>query len=107
MKRILSVVMIMAVVFFSSLVVVRTASAEELKMTGTITKIELAADGKSATAVIKDSKTEKPVTITITDDLTLDKFKDKRIVEGDEIRTKFEKDGDKNSSKMFKKTAGC
>lgn len=76
-------------------------------MVGTITKIELSADGNSAIAVLKDSKSDKLVTITITDELTLDKFKDKRIVEGDEIRTKFEKDGDKNTSKMFKKTAGC
>ena len=45
-------------------------------------------------------------TLTITDDLTLDKFKDKRIVEGDEIRARWEKDG-KNTSKSFKKTAGC
>ncbi len=107
MKKILSIVMVMAVMLFSSLAVVRTASAEELKMTGTITKIELSADGKSAIAVLKDSKTEASVTITVTDDLTLDKFKDKRIVEGDEIRTKYEKSGDKNMSKMFKKTAGC
>ena len=99
--------MVMALVLFSSLAVVRTASAEEVKMTGTISKIELSADGKSAITVLKDSKSEKSVTISVTDDLTLDKFKDKRIVEGDEIRTKFEKDGDKNTSKMFKKTAGC
>lgn len=107
MKKIISFVMMMALMLFTSLAVVNTASAEELKMTGTITKIELAADGKSATAVLKDSKTEASVTITITDDLTLDKFKDKRIVEGDEIRTKYEKSGDVNTSKMFKKTAGC
>lgn len=107
MKKIFSIFIAMALVIFSSLAVVRTASAEEIKMTGTISKIELSADGKSAIAVIKDSKSEKSVTITVTDDLTLDKFKEKRIVEGDEIRTKFEKDGDKNTSKMFKKTAGC
>ena len=107
MKKIFSIVMVMALMLFSSLAVVRTASAEEVKMTGTITKIELSADGKSAIAVLKDSKTDVLVTITITDDLTLDKFKDKRIVEGDEIRTKYEKSGDKNTSKMFKKTAGC
>ncbi len=107
MKKALSIVMVMALVLFSSLAVVRTASAEELKMTGAITKIELAADGKSATAVLKDSKTEALVTITIKDDLTLDKFKDKRIVEGDEVRTKYESEGGKNISKMFKKTAGC
>ena len=93
--------------FFSSLALVETASAEEVKMTGCISKIELSSDGKSALAILKDIKTEQSVTITITDELTLDKLKDKRIVEGDEIRTKFEKDGDKNSSKMFKKTAGC
>ena len=107
MKKTLSILMVMALVIFSSLAVVRTASAEEVKMTGTISKIELSADGKSAKAVIKDSKSEKSATITVTDDLTLDKFKDKRIVEGDEIRTKYEKSGDTNTSKMFKKTAGC
>jgi hypothetical protein len=97
----------MALMIFSSFAVVTTASAEELKMTGTISKIELAADGKSAVAILKDSKTETSVPITVTDELTLDKFKDKRIVEGDEIRTKYEKSGDTNTSKMFKKTAGC
>ena len=107
MKKLISIVMVMALMVFSSLAVVKTASAEELKMTGTITKIEISADGKSATAVVKDSKTEATVTITVTDELTLDKFKDKRIVEGDEIRTKYEKSGDANTSKMFKKTAGC
>jgi hypothetical protein len=107
MKKLFSIITVMALVLCSSLAVVKTASAEELKMTGTITKIELAADGKSAIAVVKDNKTEKSITITITDDLTLDKFKDKRIVEGDEIRTKYEKEGEKNTSKMFKKTAGC
>jgi len=36
----------------------------------------------------------------------LDKFKDKRIGVGDEIRARWEKDG-KNTAKSFKKTAGC
>lgn len=107
MKKLIYIVMIMVIMLVSSLTAVKTASAEELKMTGTISKIELAADGKSATAVVKDSKSEVSVTITVIDDLTLDKFKDKRIVEGDEIRTKYDSDGGKNISKMFKKTAGC
>ena len=107
MKKICSIIMVVAVMLVASLSVIRSASAEEAKMTGTISKIEMAADGKSAVAVLKDNKTEASVPITISDDLTLDKLKDKRIVEGDEIRTKFEKEGDKNSSKMFKKTAGC
>jgi hypothetical protein len=84
-----------------------TAYAEQVTIVGPITKIQLAADGKSAVAVLKDGKTGEAVTISITDDLTLDKFKDKRIVVGDEIRTRFEKKDGKNQSKVFKKTAGC
>jgi len=83
-----------------------SALADEGKMVGPVTKITLAADGKSATAILKDAKSGEPATLTITDTLTLDKFKDKRIVEGDEIRARWEKDG-KNTSKSFKKTAGC
>jgi len=107
MKKIVSLVILFAVMAISSFTVVRTASAEDVKMVGTISKIEMAADGKSATAVLKDTKTGESVSIIVTDELTLDKFKDKRIVEGDEIRCKFDKQDGKNSSKIFKKTAGC
>jgi len=107
MKRIVSVVMLVALMVVSTLAFVQNASAEEVKMVGSISKIEMAADGKSATAILKDNKTEESVTIIVSDELTLDKFKDKRIVEGDEIRCKFEKVDGKNNSKMFKKTAGC
>ena len=107
MKKIISVVMLVAVMVVSTLAFVRTASAEDVKMVGSISKIEMAADGKSATAILKDSKTGESVSIIISDELTLDKLNDKRIVEGDEIRCKFEKVDGKNTSKMFKKTAGC
>ena len=107
MKKLVSAVMLVALVVVSTCVFARTASAEEVKMVGTISKIEMATDGKSATAILKDTKTGESVTILITDELTLDKFNDKRIVEGDEIRCKFEKVDGKNNSKMFKKTAGC
>jgi len=107
MKKIVSIVFLIALMLVSTLSFVRSASAEDIKMVGSISKIELAADGKSATAILKDTKTEESVTILVTDELTLDKFKDKRIVEGDEIRCKFEKVDGKNNSKMFKKTAGC
>lgn len=81
--------------------------AEDVTIVGPVTHIEIAPDGKSATAVLKENETGTLHTITITDDLTLDKFKDKRIVEGDEIRARVEaKDGAKKS-KTFKKTAGC
>ena len=82
------------------------AFADPVTIVGPVTKIEMAKDGKSAEATLKDNKGGALVVISITDDLTLDKFKDKRIVVGDEIRTRFEK-GDKNVAKSFKKTAGC
>ena len=82
------------------------AFADPVTIVGPVTKIELAKDGKSAEATLKDNKGGALVVISVSDDLTLDKFKDKRIVVGDEIRTRFEK-GDKNLAKSFKKTAGC
>lgn len=107
MRKLVSVVMLVAMMVVSLGSFVRTASAEDVKVTGVITKIEIAADQKSAVAVLKVNDSGELVSIIITDDLTLDKFKDHRIVVGDEIRTKFEKNGDKNTSKFFKKTAGC
>jgi len=84
-----------------------TASAEEFKMVGTITKVEMAADGQSAVVLLKDSKSGDVVPIFIADELTLDKFKDKRIVVDDEIRCRYDNESGKNLSKSFKKTAGC
>jgi uncharacterized membrane protein affecting hemolysin expression len=107
MKKIVSVVMLVALMVVSTLAFVQNASAEELKMVGSITKLVVAADKKSATAVLKDTKSAEEVTIIVNDELTLDKFMDKRIVEGDEIRCRYEKVDGKNISKMFKKTAGC
>ena len=107
MKKFISGAVLVAVMAVSTLAFVQTAAAEDVKMVGAITKIEMAADGKSASAILKDTKTGESVTIIIADELTLDKFNDKRIVEGDEIRTKYEKVDGKNKSKMFKKTAGC
>jgi len=83
------------------------AWAEEIKMVGTITKITMAADKKSAVVILKDVKSEEEVSINVVDELTLDKFNDKRIVDGDEIRCKYDNEGGKNLSKLFRKTAGC
>ena len=97
----------LALVIFASVGFVQTASAADVTMIGALSKIELAADGKSAIAVLKDNKSGEAVTILVTDELTLDKIKDKRIVEGDEIRSKYDKSDKGNKSKIFKKTAGC
>ena len=84
------------------------ATAEEIKLVGVITKIDISgADAKTATATLKDIKTGESVTVIVNDDLTLDKFKDHRIVTGDEIRLKYEVKDGKNISKYFRKTAGC
>lgn len=107
MKKIVSLLVLFTMLSIASFTFVQAASAEDVKMVGTVSKIELSADGKSATAVLKDNKTGESVSILVSDELTLDKFKDKRIVEGDEIRCKFDKQDGKNSSKIFKKTAGC
>lgn len=82
------------------------ASAADVKMVGTVSEIKMAPDGKSAAVVLKNVKGGAEVTISITDTETLDKFKDKRIGKGDEIRTKFD-DANGNLSSSFKKTAGC
>ncbi len=84
------------------------AHADAVKMVGVITQLDIAGkDAKTATATLKDTKTGQTVDITINDDLTLDKLKDHRIVEGDEIRCKYEVKDGKNVSTAFFKTAGC
>lgn len=107
MKRILSPLALAAVFTVAGLALAPSALAADQTIVGPVTKIDLAADGKSAIAVLKDSKTQEDVKITITDDLTLEKFKDKRIVEGDEIRARFDNADPAKTGKSFKKTAGC
>ena len=107
MRKLISNLMLSVAVVISAASFSAPAVADDVKMVGVISKIKLAADGKSAVAILKDNKSGDSVTININDDLTLDKFKDKRIVEGDEIRAKYDNAGGKNESKSFKKTAGC
>ena len=81
--------------------------SQQVTVVGNVVQISLAKDGQSAVAVLKDAKTGEAVSLTITDDLTLEKFKDKRITVGDEIRARFDKKDGRNDSKYFRKTAGC
>ena len=83
-------------------------AGEEIKLFGIIKKIEMtSSEATSATVTVKETKSDKIIVITVNDTLTLDKFRDKRIVEGDEIRCKYEVIDGKNVSRLFKKTAGC
>jgi hypothetical protein len=108
MKRAAAVMLVLVGLVVSVLAPLGVAYAEEIKMVGVITHIEIAGKGaKTATATLKDNKSEKSVDIIVNDDLTLDKFKDHRIVEGDEIKCRYEVKGSKNVSTYFRKTAGC
>lgn len=100
MKKIVSVLMMVVMLGVSSL-----AFAADQKIVGVVEKIQLS--GNVATVTLKDNKTGAKVPITVTDNLTLDKLRDKRIVVGDEIRCKYDDAGGKNVSKLFRKTAGC
>ncbi|MGB8930361.1 MAG: hypothetical protein WCC48_03815 [Anaeromyxobacteraceae bacterium] len=103
MKKLISA-LALAVAFV--LVTATPARAEE-KMLGTVTKIDVSKDGKSAVATLKDSKTAAAVDITVADDVTLKKFADHRIGSGDEIKCKYEKKDGKNLATFFKKAGGC
>jgi hypothetical protein len=84
-----------------------TVARAEEKLLGVVAKIDLANDGNSAVATLKDSKSGQPTAIAVEDKVTLDKFKDHRISIGDEIKCKYEKQGPKNLATYFKKAAGC
>ena len=104
MKKIVSTILMVAVMALGVFSFSQNASAEE-KMTGSVAKIEMAKDGASATVVIKND--DKEVTLTVNDTETLDKFKDHKINEGDEVKIKYDQVDGKNVSKYFRKTAGC
>lgn len=88
----------------ASLITLASVSfAEEVKIVGPVVKIQTEA-GK-ASVVIKDNTSGKDITVTVTDQLTVDKLNDKRIATGDEVRVKY--DTKDNVSKLFRKTAGC
>jgi len=108
MRKILKVQVAAAMTVLMLLLAAGVAMAEDLKMVGDVVKIEISGpDAKTAKATLKDTKTGKLVTVIVNDDLTLDKFKDHRIVVGDEIRCKYAVQDGKNVSKYFRKTAGC
>ncbi|MBK9519443.1 MAG: hypothetical protein IPO09_19325 [Anaeromyxobacter sp.] len=79
------------------------ALADE-KFLGKVAKIEQA--GATAAVTLQDDA-GKSVVLTVEDKITLDKFADKRIGVGDEIKAKYVVKGGKNVSTYFKKPGGC
>ena len=82
------------------------AMAATKNVVGVVNVIKVAADGKSAEVTLVAGNGDK-VMVRIEDQETLDKFKDKRIQKGDEVRTRFDDADDKHVSKSFKRTSGC
>ena len=88
----------------ASLITLASVSfAEEIKIVGSVVKVQ--AEAGKVSVVIKDNTSGKDITVTVTDQLTVDKLNDKRITTGDEVRVKY--DSKDNISKLFRKTAGC
>ncbi len=100
MRKSLSVFIVTVILALSTM-----AFAEEKKMVGIVEKVEVS--GSTATVTLKDNKSGQKVPIIVTDPLTIDKLKDKRVTVGDEIRCKYDNATGKNVSKLFRKTAGC
>lgn len=97
-----------AVLVVASVVSPNAFAADEGKMVGVVTKLTIGGpDATTATVVLQDTKSGESVEIVINDELTLDKLKDHRISEGDEIRCKYKTVDGKNVSTYFRKTAGC
>ena len=90
----------------ASLSMAPAAMAATKNVVGVVKTIKMAADGKSADVVLTAGNGDA-VNVRIEDDETLEKFKDKRIQKGDEVRTRFDDGDSKRVSKSFKRTSGC
>ena len=89
---------IFCIAMFSGIVM----AEEKVSMRGKVKSID-----QNAKTAIVTAKDGKEVTVAVEDDTTLDKFKDGRINEGDDVKVKYViKDG-KNLATYFRKAAGC
>ena len=79
--------------------------ADECKALGALVKFEWAADGRSAQAIVRNSRTGEETAVTIKDELTINRFRNKPLAAGSEIRAHFEKDG-KNTCNLFEPATG-
>ena len=84
----------------------KSTEAEAVKIVGYLTKIDMAADGKSAVATLV-VKGKGKIAILVSDELTLKKFKVKKIRTDDEIKCSYKEVDGKNLSVKFLRAAGC
>ncbi len=99
MKKLVSVVATVAILAVASFAFAAT-------MRGPISKIVKNTDG-TYTVTVQDSASGKSVVLQISDSLTVNKLNDHRIVNGDDVKVKYEQKGGKNISEKFLKSAGC
>ncbi len=97
MKRTISAII------FAAITCSYSAYAEELKIVGAINKVDL--NGNIASVEVKENSSGKKVSLTVNDQLTVEKLRDKRIATGDEVRIKYE--STTGITKLLRKTAGC
>lgn len=106
MKKIAKKIVQAASLAFALVLATASPARAEEKMTGAVLKLDVAKGKKSAVAVLKDSKTAAEVSITVVDDVTLQKFDRGIIGIGDEIKCRYEKKAGKNVATYFKKADG-
>lgn len=98
MKKLCAVVVLFVVTISCNL-----AYAATLRMIGTVTNIKML--GNTAEVIVKDRKTDAPVLLQVTDQMEMQKYKDRKIRVGDELRIIY--DSDTKIIKRAQKTAGC
>lgn len=98
MKKLLAVVVMFLITAVST-----TVFAAEMKMIGNVNTIRMVAGG--AEMVLKDRKTDAPITLQVRDNNNLEKIKDRKVRVGDELRVRY--DSDSKIIRTIQKTAGC
>lgn len=98
MKRLVALI-----AMFTLTTVATSAFAGEMKMIGTVSNIKIA--GETADLTLKDRKTEAVIVLKVNDKSNMEKIKDRKVRNGDELRIRY--DGDSKVIKKIQKTAGC
>jgi hypothetical protein len=83
----------------------KSTAADAVKIVGYLIKVDTAADGKSAVATLLVKG--KKIAIFVADELTMKKFKVKKIRTDDEIKCSYKEVDGKNLSVSFLRAAGC
>jgi hypothetical protein len=86
---------------------VRTVSAlEDQKIVGVVVRFDIASDGKSVEATVKDLRKDKEIKLHVTNELVIDKFRYGKLAAGAEVRAKYEFRDGKNYCSYFRKVSG-